>query len=258
MKREAKDWNRDELILVFNLYCRTPFGRMHKTNPDIVQLAEYIGRTPSAVAMKTVNFASMDPAQQKRNIKGLRHASKQDNIIWDEFNKDWEKLAFESQRAIAEIKGEQTKPKDYDKEVTLDYDTPTETSRTVRVRLVQRFFREAVLSSYHYSCAICSLNMPLLLNASHIIPWSADTMRRADPRNGLSLCALHDRAFDRGLIAVDDKFCIMVSPKAKIINAPTLHKIGLLEIEGEKIQLPDKFQPDPMAFDYHREKVFLR
>lgn len=121
MKREAKDWSRDELILVFNLYCRTPFGRMHKTNPDIVQLAEYIRRTPSAVAMKMVNFASMDPAQQKRNIKGLRHASKQDSIVWDEFNEDWEKLAFESQRAITGIKGERTKPKDYDEEVTLDY-----------------------------------------------------------------------------------------------------------------------------------------
>ena len=56
----------------------------------------------------------------------------------------------------------------------------------------------------------------MLLNASHIIPWSVDKMRRADPRNGLSLCVLHDRAFDRGLIAVDEDFRIILSEKVRI------------------------------------------
>jgi predicted restriction endonuclease len=39
-----------------------------------------------------------------------------------------------------------------------------------------------------------------MLNASHIIPWSIDEKRRADPGNGLALCAFHDRAFERGII----------------------------------------------------------
>lgn len=257
MKQEAKNWSRDELIIVFNLYCRTPFGRMHKSNPEIIQLAERIGRTPSAVAMKMVNFASLDPAQKKRNIKGLSHASRQDSQIWEEFNENWENLAFESQRTIAGFQGERSKEL-IDEQVLLDSDVPTEAQKSVRVRLVQRFFRETVLSSYNFSCAICRLNLPVLLNASHIIPWSVDKMRRADPRNGLSLCVLHDRAFDRGLITICEDFKIAVSQEIKTPNASKLYRIGLLEIEGEKINLPDRFGPDPVALAYHREKIFLQ
>jgi putative restriction endonuclease len=229
---------------------------MHKSNPEIIQLAERIGRTPSAVAMKMVNFASLDPAQKKRNIKGLSHASRQDSQIWDEFNQNWENLSFESQRAIAEFTEERVQ-KVTEEQVLFDSDVPTEAQKSVRVRLVQRFFRETVLSSYNFSCAICRLNLPVLLNASHIIPWSVDKMRRADPRNGLSLCVFHDRAFDRGLIAVDEDFRIIISEKVRIVDAPKLHKVGLLEIEGKKIRLPDKFRPDPEALSYHRQNIFF-
>lgn len=31
------EWTRKELIAVFNLYCQLPFGKLHKTNPQIVQ-----------------------------------------------------------------------------------------------------------------------------------------------------------------------------------------------------------------------------
>lgn len=61
----ANDWQEDELLLTLHLYCRTPFGKLHKTNPDIIQLANTIGRSPSAVALKAVNFASLDPSTKK-------------------------------------------------------------------------------------------------------------------------------------------------------------------------------------------------
>jgi len=64
-------WSRDQRLVTFRLYCRTPFGRLHRNNPEIIELARLIGRTPSAVAMKAVNFASLDPVQQARNIAGL-------------------------------------------------------------------------------------------------------------------------------------------------------------------------------------------
>ena len=131
---------------------------MHKSNPEIIQLAERIGRTPSAVAMKMVNFASLDPAQKKRNIKGLSHASRQDSQIWEEFNENWENLAFESQRAISVFKIALDREQEYE-QVSFDSDVPTEAQKSVRVRLVQRFFRETVLSSYNFSCAICRLNL---------------------------------------------------------------------------------------------------
>ncbi len=80
----VNNWTRHELILAFNLYCRIPFGRLHKGNPEIVSLAQNINRTPSAVAMKLVNFASFDPVHQARQITGLKNASRADREIWNE------------------------------------------------------------------------------------------------------------------------------------------------------------------------------
>ena len=74
----GKGWSRDELLLAFRLYCRTPFGRLHYRNPEIVELAKLIGRTAGSAAMKACNFASLDPAQQARGIRGLKGASQAD------------------------------------------------------------------------------------------------------------------------------------------------------------------------------------
>ena len=117
---------------------------------------------------------------------------------------------------------------------------------------------DQVLASYDFNCALCRMSLPAMLNASHIIPWAVNKQRRADPRNGICLCALHDRAFDRGLITVCEDYKIAVSREIKTPNASKLHRIGLLEIEGEKINLPDRFWPDPAALAYHREKIFLQ
>ena len=254
MKPKRENWARNELIVAFNLYCRIPFGRIHKSNPMIIELANKISRTPSAVAMKMVNFASLDPTHRLRNVKGLQHASKEDERIWEEFHENWESLAGESQRAIQQL----SKTLEQEEMYELSEPSITEVERSVKVRIVQRFFRDTVLASYNFNCALCRMSLPAMLNASHIIPWAVDKERRADPRNGICLCALHDRAFDRGLITVCEDFKIAVSQEIKTPNASKLHRIGLLEIEGEKIDLPDRFGPDPVALAYHREKIFLQ
>jgi len=75
----SNQWQEDELLLTLHLYCRTPFGKLHQGNPDIIQLANIIGRTPSAVAMKACNFASLDPALSQ---KGLSGAIKTHHAFW--------------------------------------------------------------------------------------------------------------------------------------------------------------------------------
>jgi hypothetical protein len=52
VQNKRKNWTRDELVVAFNLYCRISFGRIHKSNPEIIRISEKIKRTPSAVAMK--------------------------------------------------------------------------------------------------------------------------------------------------------------------------------------------------------------
>ena len=71
-----RGWTREELIVAFNLYCKIPFGRIHIRNPLIIQLAQSLGRTPSAVSWKLANFARLDPALKRRNVKGAAHGAR--------------------------------------------------------------------------------------------------------------------------------------------------------------------------------------
>jgi len=80
-----KNWRRDELILAFNLYCKTPFGRIHIRNPEIIALAKLLGRTPSAVSWKLANFARLDPSLRARQIKGASHGGFTEIEVWEEF-----------------------------------------------------------------------------------------------------------------------------------------------------------------------------
>jgi putative restriction endonuclease len=254
LMKSTRIWERNELILALDLYCRIPFGKLHSTNPLIVDLAKKIGRSNSAVSMKMCNFASFDPTHQKRNIKGLKHSGKQDKVIWDEFCDHWESLVLESQ-TIGDQLG--FKPVPVFEPEFVAGEMETETVRTLKVRIVQRFFREAVLSSYLYQCSICSLNVPALLNASHIIPWAKDKTQRANPRNGISMCALHDRAFDRGLFTIDDQYEILLSKELKKKKVCEFHQNAFYSFEGKKIVLPERFAPEAKALQYHRECVFV-
>jgi putative restriction endonuclease len=203
-----KNWSRDELLVAFRLYCRTPFGKLHQRNPDIIELAQLLGRTPSAVAMKACNFASLDPVQRARNISALGNVSQADRELWKSFEQNSESVAAEAEAAYGRLGSQRAETEDQDWEMPQG---PTEVERTVRTRRVQGFFRAAVLASYEFRCALSGIALPELLNASHIVPWNVDTERRADPRNGIALNTLYDRAFDRGLITFDESMRLVVS-----------------------------------------------
>jgi len=269
----SRQWTRDELLLALRLYCRTPFGKLNKSNRDIVDVARLIGRTPSAVSMKACNFASFDPVHQARGVAGLAHAGVADRRVWDAFTADAESIAAEAEatydrllpplpsreRAGVRVEtpnepGVLDSPRDLDLQLPTG---PTEVDRLIRARRVQSFFRAAVLTSYNHRCAISGLAVPELLNASHIIPWSASVQRRADPRNGICLNALYDRAFDRGLITFDAGFRVVISSRLRTADPPPLHRSALLDMEGFQARLPSRFEPDREAMSYHRERVFV-
>ena len=208
-------WTRDELIVAFNLYCKLPFGKYHRGNRQVIELAQLLGRTPSAVAMKLCNFASHDPTHQRRGVGGLKNSSRSDEVIWNEFNSDWDTLAVESEQALDNLKATRagTAATLVAPPIVEDPtpDAATEVQRLTVVRLRQRFFRITILAGYGTRCCICSLNCGSLLVASHIVPWAVRPELRVNPRNGLCLCAIHDKAFDRGLITVRDTFTVRVS-----------------------------------------------
>lgn len=100
----SKRWTKEETIIAFNLYCKIPFKKAVKSNYDVIHCAQLIGRSPSSVAMKLGNFGSLDPELASKGISGLTNRSKLDEEVWEDFNKNWEDLAFESEKLIAKFK----------------------------------------------------------------------------------------------------------------------------------------------------------
>ena len=247
-------WTRNQLLLALRLYMRLPFGRLHRTNPEIVELARRIGRTPSAMAMKASNFASLDPTLQARGIRGLSNLSSADRSIWDEFASNPEALAAEAEEAADSLHPTADAS---ESAVGTAPDGPTDVVRSVRTRRVQSFFRAAVLTTYNDRCALSGIRDANLLIASHIIPWSQSVQRRADPRNGILLNSLFDRAFDAGLFTFDDDLRVIVSARLESATAGAELSCGLREIEGLALSVPDRFPPDAEAIGYHRANVFL-
>ena len=249
-------WTKEQLQLAFHLYCQLPFGKLDMRNPEVIRLATLIGRTPGAVAMKLVNFASLDPAITSTGRKGLDGASNLDREVWAEFHADWEKLAVECEMLRRNLDHAALLEDEAD-ELLVPEDYSGETRRVVtEQRIKQNFFRRAVLSSYRGRCCMSGLSEPRLLIASHIMPWSKDKTNRLNPSNGLCLSAIHDRAFDKGLLALTDDFKIIVSEELKRRKETFVIEV-LLPLSGRTIEPPERFAPQAEFIAWHRNELFV-
>lgn len=242
-----RNWTREELILAINLYCKTPFGRIHNRNPEIIKLVKLIDRTPSSVSYKLANFASIDPSLQR---KGASNVSKLDIDVWNEFFNDCGKLAFESETLLSKY---------YNNDLTTDVELlPLEgddRESIVKTRVNQTFFRKTILASCNFKCCITGLSITELLVASHIVPWSKDEKNRLNPRNGLCLNALHDKAFDTGLISISEKFRVIVSSRLRDKEASPEREL-INKYDDHPISLPKRFLPNEEFLSYHRNNIF--
>lgn len=258
-EKQRNNWTREETILAFDLYCKIPFAKISKTNEDIIALAKILGRTPSAVGLKMSNLAHFDPELQARSIKGMSHGSKQDAMIWAEFSSDWEKLSFEAQRLLAEKKNI-TVDQVLESVVIENIPSGRDREQVMKTRVGQYFFRQSVLSAYGSRCCVTGLATPELLVASHIKPWkdSDERTERTNPHNGLCLNALHDKAFDRGLITLDAGYRIILSKKLCDASMDKETEEWLKSYDKKQIILPDKFMPGREFIEYHNDVVFLR
>ncbi len=173
MKEGQKLWIREELILAINLYCKLPFGRLHSRNPEVINLATLIGRTPSSVAYKLVNFASLDPSLKARGIKGASNASILDKEIWKEYFNNLDELPFESEKLRAKIEKTTVEKLNHIPENELPKEGKTR-EQVVKARVNQSFFRSSILASYNNTCCITGIQQPEFLIAGHIKPWSID------------------------------------------------------------------------------------
>ncbi len=245
-----RNWTRQQLLVAFWLYCTESFGRLHARNPLIIKVAEQIGRSPSALAMKACNFASLDPRMVASGRVGLPNSSEADRALWNEFEANPTQIGVEACTLWESL--ENGLQRSRDEFLWIRPQGPTEEVREAPVRRVQRFFRDALLVTYEGKCAVTGLAIPELLVASHIVPWAEDERRRADPRNGILLNALLDRAFDRHLITFDEELRLVCS---RHVHREPRSARQLLDLEGERLRLPERFAPDPMALAQHRSLV---
>lgn len=263
----AVKWTRAHFLVALNLYCKLPFGKLHKGNPLIIEVAKKMGRTPSSLSMKLCNFAALDPVLMARGIKGLPGVTKLDREMWADFQDELEILGPESEQLLHDLF-----TTDNDREVDfLQRDkvrlepselvapsVPTESTATVKVRRGQQFFRQSILNAYGVSCCISGINVPRLLVASHIKPWRDFPNDRLNPRNGLCLSSTHDAAFDAGLITLDESYRVVLSKRLKdYFPQPALEQT-FVPFEGQRIRLPDQLaEPATEFLAYHRMKLFV-
>lgn len=254
-------WTRDELLVALGLYCTMEFGKFHQRNPRIVEVAERIGRTPSALAMKLSNLASLDPVIRESGRRGLEGASKADRAIWRELEDSPEQIMPAAEEALVslslseplfeaecELVEKGSEPVNYMGEEKLGI---------TRQRRGQHIFRKSVLSSYEHRCCVTGIADTRLLVASHIRPWRSDIHNRLNPHNGLCLSTLYDRAFDLGLITFSEEFRLMVSPSLQKQADNEYIMESFVRREGQQIALPNKFSPDVKLMAWHRQEYFV-
>ena len=250
-------WTKEQVKLAFHLYCQIPYGKIYGSNPEIGKLAKIIGRTADAVAMKMLNIASLDPAVTSTGRVGLTGASALDREVWNEFHADWERLAVECQLLRQQLDKNTADEVEPENDELVPETFTGETRQVItEQRIKQNFFRRAVMSSYRGRCCMSGLSEPRLLIASHIVPWSKDKANRLNPSNGLCLSAIHDKAFDKGLITLSDDFKILVSEELKRQDEAFVRDV-LLPLSGKQIELPERFAPNVEFISHHREKLFV-
>lgn len=137
--------------------------------------------------------------------------------------------------------------------------TPPETAserryalRTVKQRLHQASFREAVITAYHGRCAVSRLPEQMLLDAAHIIEDRNERLGHPIVRNGIPLSKIHHAAFDAHLIGIDPDYRLHVSERLLAQDdGPILE--ALKRLNGGQIYLPDRVRDHP-----DRDRLALR
>ncbi len=250
------NWNREQLIVALNLYWKIPYNKISgSSNSLIQQIAPIINRTPAALAYKLMNFTSLDDEKQKIGNKGKSAASSSDKEVWNEYFGKWEKLTLDSSAILSVI---QNKPIDTILELEDDYEfvEGKEKIRLVKTRVNQNDFRQRVLASYNEKCCITGISFTSLLVASHIIPWSKNKQERLNPRNGICLNNIHDKAFDKGLITITSDFKVKLSDAILKKQKETNVQKYFLEYDNQPIILPDRFIPSIEFLEYHQQNIF--
>ena len=121
------------------------------------------------------------------------------------------------------------------------------------------YFAIVVLKAYEYRCSFCGFSAMLGDAAVGIDAAHVQMATRGGPdsvSNGLALCALHHRLFDRGALGLDQEYQILVSQHLTMNEdeAP----VPIFSLMGSRMRSPlDEFAPPSRSHvTWHRENLF--
>lgn len=143
-----------------------------------------------------------------------------------------------------------------EKEVTYAPLQPTDDEETRFVR--GGLFKKLVPKVYDFTCAISGMKViavdgSSLVEACHIVPISISGDDKVT--NGIALCPNLHTAFDKGMIGVDERLCVVVSPSlADNVASP----YNLKQFHGQSLQLPfgEVHYPKMENFRWHMRERF--
>ena len=246
-------WTDDEMIIVLDLYFKLPFGRLNKNTPEVKALAKLIGRTNNSVALRLVNYAACDPYILSTGRHGMASGRDRCMPYWDQYANDKERLFLKAEEIRTRLsktpieKILDIKPEDF---------IGKERDAVIKQRVNQSSFRTMILGNYENKCAISGIDIPELLVASHIVPWSMDAKNRLNPSNGICLSPLYDKMFDKGLIGIRDDYSIQLSYELKQNIGKDFYDKHIGFIADRKLRLPIEHFPDTSFLEYHYNNIF--
>ncbi|MFK4378479.1 putative restriction endonuclease [Bacillus sp. RC218] len=125
----------------------------------------------------------------------------------------------------------------------------TESEVKATIRIGQQKFRKALMEQWNGKCALCGINLPELLRASHSKPWKDSTsMERLNSYNGVLLCCNHDALYDKGFITFDGQGRLHISP---LIVETDYLIFGLTPKAKIEIRPENK-----LYFKWHKSNIF--
>ena len=119
-------------------------------------------------------------------------------------------------------------------------------------------FKRYIPQLYQDTCAMTGMRMRStfkynFIDACHIVPFAVTHDDKVT--NGIALCPNLHRAFDRGLVSIDEDYTIMVSDHIDELGD---HPYSLSKLKGKPILVPElqRYYPSQENLAWHRENVF--
>lgn len=195
------------------------------------------------------------PNQKSYPLKSFCSAALKSLMKYAQFEQEIE--------AADKIVAQETNPRTISKKLIVHFDLTKEgedIESERKRRKGQEYFRHMILANYVGRCAVTGIDIPQLLIASHIIPWSNKSHKRErlNPCNGICLSALYDKAFDKGLITIlPDDYSICLSSAILEYESQEYFDKHFGSLAGKQISMPIEHKPNRDYLAYHRDHVFM-